>query len=101
MPNASMRDRRFIPWLVAAVACLAVLVLLVHPGDVSGVEADARTAWILKEGYGIYSEVFPIVTQPSAPAASVTVCASVKADTCHNSGASRVDRKNSPSTNRI
>ena len=24
------------------------------------------TAWILKEGYGIYSEVFPIVTQPSA-----------------------------------
>ena len=45
--------RRSIDGLVGALRArvpdLAILVLLVHPGDVAGVEVDARTAWILKD----------------------------------------------------
>ena len=35
--------------LRALVPDVGVLVLLVHPGDVSGVHSDERTAWILKD----------------------------------------------------
>lgn len=35
--------------LRALVPDVAILVLLVHPGDVAGVRADDRTAWILKD----------------------------------------------------
>jgi DNA-binding NarL/FixJ family response regulator len=38
--------------LRALVPDVAVLVLLVHPGDVAGVTADERTAWILKDSDG-------------------------------------------------
>ncbi len=45
--------RRSVDGLISALRArvpdLAILVLLVHPGDVSGVEVDARTAWILKD----------------------------------------------------
>ncbi len=40
---------RLIGALRARVPDLAILMLLVHPGDVTGVEVDTRTAWILKD----------------------------------------------------
>jgi two-component system NarL family response regulator len=50
LPNRSID--RLIVGLRARVPDLAILVLLVHPGDVSGVEADSRTAWVLKDSNG-------------------------------------------------
>ena len=40
-------------------------------------------------------------TTPEAPSASVTVCAIVKALTCHRSGFSFGDSRNNPMTNRM
>ena len=53
--------------LRARVPDVALLVLLIHPGDVNGVEADERTAWILKDSDSaeLRAQVRALIPPPS------------------------------------